>query len=90
MSSAPVTPNVAAAAKPAVQQDSDAKKEENVKLLMETLEEDDALEEFESENWGAGETEEQTQMWVDNWDDDMNDDFTKNLREELAKHSTKS
>lgn len=55
--------------------------------LMETLEEDDAFEEFEAENWGNADMEEETQQWVDNWDDDMDDDFTKNLRAELEKHS---
>lgn len=56
--------------------------------LMETLEEDDAFEEFEAENWGNADLEEETQQWVDNWDDDMDDDFTKNLRAELLKHSS--
>lgn len=82
---APATPSNTAA-KPA--QASEAQKEANVKMLMETLEEDDALEEFAAEDWGVAEKEEQTQMWVDNWDDDMNDDFTKNLRAELQKHSS--
>jgi DSS1/SEM1 family len=64
-------------------------KKPGVVSLMETLEEDDAFEEFTAENWGNSAMEEETQQWVDNWDDDMDDDFTKNLRAELEQHSAK-
>jgi 26 proteasome complex subunit DSS1 len=58
---------------------------------MEAVEEDDEFEEFEPAHWAAGdENAEDAQQWMDNWDvDDMDDDFTKNLRAELAKSSSK-
>jgi hypothetical protein len=56
------------------------------------LEEDDAFEEFEPEDWGKDEytadDAQQQQQWMDNWDDDADDDFTKNLRQELIRHGT--
>jgi len=57
------------------------------KPLVEAMEEDDEFEEFEPENWAQGQTEPESQQWMDNWDDDMDDDFTKNLREELQKNN---
>ena len=60
-------------------------------LAMEAVEEDDEFEEFEPAHWAAGEeNSEDAQQWMDNWDvDDMDDDFTKNLRAELAKSTSK-
>ena len=60
---------------------------ENPKPLIEAMEEDDQFEEFEPEQWAKGQTEEESQQWMDNWDDDMDDNFTKNLREELQKNA---
>jgi len=57
------------------------------KPLVEAMEEDDEFEEFEPEHWAKGQTEPESQQWMDNWDDDMDDDFTKNLREELQKNA---
>ena len=67
-----------------------AKGDDKPKTSMEVIEEDDEFEEFQDQNWGAGEEDaEDTQQWQDNWDaDDMDDDFTKSLREELMKNST--
>jgi len=60
------------------------------KPIIEAMEEDDEFEEFEPEHWAKGQTEEESQQWMDNWDDDMDDDFTKNLREELQKNGSVS
>ena len=61
--------------------------DEDPKPLVEAIEEDDEFEEFEPEHWAKGQTEEESQQWMDNWDDDMDDNFTKNLREELQKNA---
>jgi len=50
------------------------------------LEEDDEFEEFEQQEWAAGEQDaEDPALWQDGWDDDEEDNnFTAQLRAELT------
>ncbi|KHN80287.1 putative 26S proteasome complex subunit dss-1 [Toxocara canis] len=76
---------------------SDAKKEdkeESKKVEVQSVEEDDEFEEFPLQDWQAKENadeEEELNVWEDNWDDEAHEnDFSKQLREELAKHGSKT
>jgi 26 proteasome complex subunit DSS1 len=64
----------------------------NQKVELGLLEEDDEFEEFETEDWNESEkdVENEQNLWEDNWDDDnVEDDFTLQLRAELEKRGQK-
>lgn len=76
---------------PKPQEKPDDKAAVNQKSMLEAIEDDDDFEEFEQANWAKGQTEDETQQWMENWDDaDVDgDDFTKMLRAELTKEASK-